>query len=82
MTPHVLTGRTETERRAQRRKFLEQEAREAAETERRIRDAWMWAERHRVVPADLYAAVAAERARLGRPMTLTEVADLIPRGNR
>ena len=78
--PHVLTGRTEAERRAERRAILEQEAREAAETERRIRDAWQWAERHRIVPAEVWALVRAERDRLGRPMTLSEVADCVPKG--
>ena len=82
MTPHVLTGTTEAERRAERRKLLEQEAREAAETERRIREAWAWAERHRIVPAEVWAHVRAERTRLGRPMTLSEVADQFPRGKR
>jgi predicted metal-dependent hydrolase len=79
VTPHVLTGRTEAERRAERRHLLELEAREAAESERRIRDAWAWAERHRIVPHEVWALVRAERNRLGRPLTLSEVADCVPK---
>jgi len=81
VTPHVLTGRTEAERRAERRALLEQEAREQAETERRIRDAWAWAERHRVTPLELLQAVDTARnlaVRLGRPLSLAEIADCLP----
>ena len=77
--PHVLTGRTEQERRAERRSILERQAREEAEQQRRIREAMVWAERHRVVLEDVFAAVRVLRDRVGRPLTLAEIADQFPK---
>lgn len=54
---------------------------EINERNRRIFQAAEWAERHRITPVELLQAVDTARAlktRLGRPLSLAEIADCLP----
>lgn len=58
---------------------------EINERNRRIYEAAQWAERHRVTPAELLEAVERARDRkqkLGRPLSLAEIADCFPTKER